>query len=153
MEWPFVWRLFIFWLQKSNKFQKETTFVVPKRYLGINECKAREKMKVDQKGHTTIIKDTQGDFTSFLEKITQQFKTFGNHNIIIDLLAHKDLTINDIKLLLPLSKQQKKAKKSFAIVVSDIDYNAVPDALIVVPSVLEAHDIIEMDEIERDLGF
>nr|WP_242499336.1 hypothetical protein [Flavobacterium sp. 140616W15] len=67
-------------------------------------------MKVDQKGHTTIIKDTQGDFISFLEKITQQFKTFGNHNIIIDLLAHKDLTINDIKLLLPLSKQQKKLK-------------------------------------------
>ncbi|MCV9934579.1 ribonuclease Z [Flavobacterium sp. LS1R47] len=110
-------------------------------------------MKVDQKGHTTIIKDTQGDFTSFLEKITQQFKTFGNHNIIIDLLAHKDLTINDIKLLLPLSKQQKKAKKSFVIVVSDIDYNAVPSTLVVVPSVLEAHDIIEMDEIERDLGF
>ena len=35
----------------------------------------------------------------------------------------------------------------------NIDFNNVPDTLIVVPSVLEAHDIIEMDEIERDLGF
>jgi hypothetical protein len=33
------------------------------------------------------------------------------------------------------------------------DYNAVPDKLTVVPSLLEAHDIIEMEEIERDLGF
>jgi hypothetical protein len=110
-------------------------------------------MKVDQKKHTITIKDTQGDFTSFLMKITHQYKTFEKHNIIIDLLHHKDLTVDDVKLFLPLSKQHKKAKKSFIIVISDLDYNAVPDKLTVVPSLLEAQDIIEMEEIERDLGF
>ncbi|WP_339920054.1 ribonuclease Z [uncultured Flavobacterium sp.] len=110
-------------------------------------------MKVDQKGHTITIKDTQDDFTSFLMKVTHQYKTYEKHNIIIDLLHDKDLTVNDIKLFLPLSKQHKKAKKSFIVVVSDLDYNAVPDKLTVVPSLLEAHDIIEMEEIERDLGF
>jgi hypothetical protein len=29
----------------------------------------------------------------------------------------------------------------------------IPDTLTVVPSLLEAKDIIEMEEIERDLGF
>ncbi|CAM3099076.1 ribonuclease Z [Flavobacterium frigoris] len=110
-------------------------------------------MKVDQKGHTITIKDTQGDFTSFLMKVTHQYKTFEKHNIIIDLLHHKDLTVDDVKLFLPLSKQHKKAKKSFIIVISELDYNAVPDKLTVVPSLLEAQDIIEMEEIERDLGF
>ena len=110
-------------------------------------------MKVDQKGHTVNIRDTQGDFTSFLMKITQQYKTFEKHNIIIDLLMHKDLTTNDIKLFMPLSKLHKKSKKSFVIVTYDFDYNAVPAKLTVVPSLLEAHDIIEMEEIERDLGF
>jgi hypothetical protein len=110
-------------------------------------------MKVNQKDHTVTIKDTQGDFTSFLMKVTHQYKTFEKHNIIIDLLHHKDLTIADVKLLLPLSDQHKKAKKSFIIVISDMDYNAVPDKLTVVPSILEANDIIEMEEIERDLGF
>ena len=38
-------------------------------------------------------------------------------------------------------------------ITSDFDYNAVPAKLTVVPSLLEAHDIIEMEEIERDLGF
>ena len=42
-------------------------------------------MKVDQKGHIISIKDTQGDFTSFLTKVTQQYKSFENHNLIIDL--------------------------------------------------------------------
>jgi hypothetical protein len=110
-------------------------------------------MKVNQKNHTVTIKDTQGDFTSFLMKVTHQYKTFEKHNIIIDLLHHKDLTVSDIKFLLPLSKQHKKAKKSFIVVISDLDYNAVPKKLFVVPSILEANDIIEMEEIERDLGF
>ncbi len=110
-------------------------------------------MKVDQKGHTIIIKDTQGDFTSFLMKITHQYKTFEKHNITIDLLMYKNVSIADIKLFMPLSKEHKKAKKSFVIVAADFDYNAVPSKLTVVPSLLEAHDIIEMEEIERDLGF
>ena len=110
-------------------------------------------MKVDQKGHTVTIKDTQGDFNGFVEKVTQQFKTFEKQNIIIDLSADVNLAESDLKLFLPLSKQQKKSKKSFVIVVSDLDFNAISDKLLVVPSLLEAHDIIEMEEIERDLGF
>ncbi|OXA85540.1 ribonuclease Z [Flavobacterium hercynium] len=110
-------------------------------------------MKVDQKGHTVTIKNTQGDFNSFLENVTQQYKTFEKQNIIIDLLADSNLTDKDLKLFLPLAKQHKKAKKSFVIVVDDFDFNAVSDKLTVVPSLLEAHDIIEMEEIERDLGF
>ena len=110
-------------------------------------------MKVDQKTHTITIKDTQGDFTSFLMKVTHQYKTFEKHNLIIDLLFYKDLSTSNIKLFLPLSKQHKKGKKSFVIVASDFDYNGVPDKLTVVPSLLEAHDITEMEVIERDLGF
>jgi len=110
-------------------------------------------MKVDQKGHTVTIKDTQGDVNAFLEKVTQQFKTFEKHNIIIDLSSDSKLSENDLEAFLPLSKAHKKAKKSFVIVASDLDFNAISDKLLVVPSLLEAHDIIEMEEIERDLGF
>lgn len=110
-------------------------------------------MKVDQKGHTITIKDTQGDLAAFLEKVSQTNSSFDTHNLIIDLSLHKSITISDLKLFLALSKKHKKAKKSFVIVVNDIDFNAIPSALTVVPSVLEAHDIIEMEEIERDLGF
>lgn len=121
--------------------------------LALAKKRINYKMKVDQKGHTVTIKNTQGDLNSFLEKVTQQFKTFEKQNIIIDLSPDAGLTDKDLKLFLPLSKQHRKAKKSFVIVVSDFDFNAVSDKLIVVPSLLEAHDIIEMEEIERDLGF
>ena len=110
-------------------------------------------MKVDQKGHTITIKDTQGDFTSFLNKVSQSNTSFDSHNLIIDLTHNKSITLEDLKLLLPLAKQHKKLKKSFVVVVAGVDFNAVPAQLVVVPSNLEAHDIIEMEEIECDLGF
>lgn len=110
-------------------------------------------MKVDQKGHTVTIKDTQGDIVSFLMKVTHEYKSFAKFNIILDISLHNNLTIKQINSFLPLSKIHKKAKKSFVIVANEIDFNAVPVNLTIVPTTLEAHDIIEMEEIERDLGF
>jgi len=110
-------------------------------------------MKVEQKGHTVTIKDTQGDLVSFLMKVTHEYKTFEKHNMIIDLSMHKDLTVKAINSFLPLSKTHRKAKKSFVIVADGVDFNEVSDKLLLVPSMLEAHDIIDMEEIERDLGF
>ena len=110
-------------------------------------------MKVETKGHTIIIKDTQGDLMGFLMKVTHEFKTFEKHNVIVDISKHNSLTVKDVKGFSSLSTNHKKTKKSFVIVASDIDFNDVPAKMTVVPTLLEAHDIIEMEEIERDLGF
>ena len=110
-------------------------------------------MKVETNGHTTIIKDTQGNFAAFLEKITNQHGSFKNQNLILDISQDKTVTIHSIKAFAELAKTHKKGKKSLVIVIENIDFNAVPKSIVVVPSVLEAHDIIEMEEIERDLGF
>ncbi len=110
-------------------------------------------MKVEQKDHFTIIKDTQGNIQNFLEKITHEHATFKTQNLILDITHNKNVEIKDIKLFSDLSKVHCKGKRSFVLVASDIDFNAIPTQLTVVPSILEAQDIIEMEEIERDLGF
>lgn len=110
-------------------------------------------MKVEHKAHTIIIKDTQGDLVSFLMKVTHEYKTFEKFNIIIDLSFYKDISISDVNSFLRLSKIHTKSKKSFVIVVQNMDFNSISINLMVVPTTLEAHDIIEMEEIERDLGF
>jgi len=110
-------------------------------------------MKVETKGHTTTIKDTQGNLMGFLMKVTHEFKTFEKHNVIVDISRHNNLTMKDVKSFSVLSANHKKNKKSFVIVANDIDFNDVPAKMTVVPTLLEAQDIIEMEEIERDLGF
>ncbi|WP_445457994.1 ribonuclease Z [Flavobacterium sp. HNIBRBA15423] len=110
-------------------------------------------MKVDKKGHTTILKETKGDIKAFLENISNQYASYKDQNLILDVSLDKKVTIDDIINFKDLAKQHIKSKKSFVIVVDALEFNEVPDYLMVVPSLLEALDIIEMEEIERDLGF
>lgn len=110
-------------------------------------------MKVEQKGHTTIIKDTESDYLHFVDKLTSQYNSYKNTNLILDITHDKSVDLVGLKSFTELSKTHKKNKKSLVIVAAEIDFNKVPSTLQVVPSILEAHDLIEMDEIERDLGF
>ena len=73
--------------------------------------------------------------------------------MILDVTQDKAISNADLVHFKDLAKNHKKAKKSMIIVTDTVDFNKVPNYLNVVPSVLEAHDMIEMDEIERDLGF
>jgi hypothetical protein len=66
-------------------------------------------------------------------------------------LYHKDLTIDDVNCYCNYLSSIK-GKKSFNCYFR-LGLQCSPDTLTVVPSILEAHDIIEMEEIERDLGF
>jgi hypothetical protein len=52
---------------------------------------------------------------------------------------------------LELSDAHRKTKKSFVLVTEKVSYDEVPDKICVVPTLQEAKDIIEMEEIERDL--
>jgi hypothetical protein len=109
-------------------------------------------MEVHEKGHSVTIKDTKGDLVAFRLKLSHEYKTFKDYNIIVDIRLHEVLSVEEIENFLALSKTHKKSKKSFIIVTSEIDFNAVSHKLAVVRSMQEAHDIIEMEEIERDLG-
>ena len=110
-------------------------------------------MKVSVKDKTTILKDTKIDVTAFISQLTSEINKFKTQNLIIDLSNYGAVEKEQVLLFKSLSKTHKAGKKSFVIVVSDADFNEFPDDFIVVPTLLEANDIIEMEEIERDLGF
>ena len=71
-------------------------------------------------------------------------------NIIIDF---NELDFKDFfKDLNNLFKKSKKNKKSFVIISSDFKSEYYNLNMNIVPSLQEAIDIIEIEEIERDLG-
>lgn len=108
-------------------------------------------MKVKEKGTTVIIKKSSETIVDFADKIVEQYHSFIDKNIIVDI---EELTIKPIDLIPfeELAQQHISNKKSF-VIVADTDFDEMDDAMIVVPSLQEAHDIIQMEEIERDLGF
>jgi hypothetical protein len=110
-------------------------------------------MIVEHKENQTVIKDTHDNIVSFSEDLLNELTDFKDQNVIIDLTHNSNITSNSIKQFVQISKLHKKNNKSFVIVANTIDYNSVPVSLTLVPTILEAHDIINMEEIERDLGF
>lgn len=110
-------------------------------------------MKVTAKGHTTIIKDNNDDLGEFISKLTYEINNFKEQNLIVDVSHYGAIELKHLLFFHPVSTDHKRNKKSFVMVVSATDFNALPDNFTAVPSLLEAHDIIEMEEIERDLGF
>jgi hypothetical protein len=68
-----------------------------------------------------------------------------NYSIIIDLTGFRD--INFLKDIRELSNFSKINKKSLVIVSCDLSCDQVN----VVPTLSEAYDLIELEEIERDL--
>jgi hypothetical protein len=107
----------------------------------------------EQKGNQTILKDSSDNFDAFFEVLSKQLTDFKAQNLIIDLSGNSKVTNSSIKQFVTISKLHKKNKKSFVIVANAIGFTSVPVSLTVVPTLLEANDIIEMEDIERDLGF
>ena len=85
-------------------------------------------------------------------ELQEKIPTFKNSNLILDFSELTDFDLSKIFLFSQLSEVHKSNERSFVMVCSGLEYDEVPDNLIVVPTLKEAKDIIEMEDIERDLG-
>lgn len=110
-------------------------------------------MILDQNGNISIITQEKATIVELVKKIQALYPKFKNDNVIVSLTSLKALNLDDIIEFLEISNTHRGAKHSFVIVTDKIDLNIVSDEIIVVPTMQEAHDIIEMEEMERDLGF
>ena len=110
-------------------------------------------MIFDQNGNTSIITQEKVSVIELVKKLQALYPKFKNHNIIVSLTCLDALTQAEIVEFLELSNTHKASKHSFVIVSNKIDLDVVPDELVVVPTTQEAFDIIEMEDMERDLGF
>lgn len=111
-------------------------------------------MKIKKQDSYILLGDDRDDiakFADYLEYIVPQ--RYEHMNLVIDLLKYKHLKLPQLLLFLKLSNYHRSTKHSFVLVNDSIDVDEIPDELIVTPTLEEAGDIVEMEEIERDLGF
>lgn len=110
------------------------------------------KTKVTDR-YTVLIdeRDNASNFAKFLERIVPE--KFEHCNLIVDLDKYNALELPQLLEFLKLSNYQRSSKHSFVIVNNAVDIDEVPSEMTVVPTLQEAFDIVEMEEIERDLGF
>ena len=110
-------------------------------------------MILSQDGNIFIITQKKPTTTTELaKKMEVLYPKFKNNNVIVNLTALRLIGIEDIIKFLQISNSHRASKQSF-VIVSKVAIKEYLNEIIVVPTLQEAYDIIEMEEIERSLGF
>ena len=109
-------------------------------------------MIFDKDGNITVITQEKVSIVELVKKLQIMYSRFKDENIIINLTSLKQLKTTDVIEFLQVSNKHREANHSFIIVSNKIELGDIPDELIIVPTLQEAYDVIEMEEIERDLG-
>ena len=111
-------------------------------------------MKIENHPNFVVLEDEKNDISHFASFIESQVPSkYKGQNVVLNLLKYDSLELLELLLFLKSSNLHRKTKQSFIIVNDAISIDEVPYEMIVVPTLQEADDIIEMEEIERDLGF
>jgi hypothetical protein len=110
-------------------------------------------MKTFHKENFLLISTEDESITEFASVLTQQHSDYKNDNIVIDLTKFKDIHTNHFLAFLELSNLHRNENKSFVLVNDAVVIDELPEELVVVPTLQEAEDMVQMDEIQRDLGF
>lgn len=110
-------------------------------------------MIVSKKDNITIITQEHASVPEMVKKIKESFDMFNNEHIILDLTSVKKLIAQDLIAFHEISTIHRAGKHSFVIVSNTADAEVIPDEIMVVPTLQEAFDLIEMEDMERDLGF
>lgn len=129
MELLFVWHASIYWQNKSSNKQMKIT--------------SSDKY---------ILFTAESPFDIFKQNIQKNFSNYADKNIVLDL-SNITTTEEEIKSLEEFAAIQIENSHSFAIILPSFNADAFEEELNVVPTLVEAEDIIDMDEMTRDLGF
>jgi len=108
-------------------------------------------MKIIEKDVSKVLLDENRNFSNYLSFLQGEGKHLMNDNVVLDLTEVDLLDLEDLVRLLPWAEAYRDRKRSFVVVTTAVDISEVPEELNVVPTLGEAEDLIQMEEIERDL--
>jgi len=109
--------------------------------------------EIMSKEKNIIVGPKHEGLVDFFKDFAKNYPSFLSKNVIVDLTEIKIDKVSEILVFLNTAVDHANNSTSFVIIANGVDMDELPDELIVVPTMIEALDIIEMDEITRDLGF
>jgi hypothetical protein len=109
-------------------------------------------MKVTANATDFTLSPETTDITLFVNNLETNYSDYLSKHIIVDL-SSLNPQVDEVEQFQSIQDQHIANNKSFVIIVKDFDFNEATEGLNIVPTLQEAYDIIEMDDIQRDLGF
>lgn len=110
-------------------------------------------MEIVQKSDYILLKTTGESFSDFSNDFVNHHQKLAQNNIIIYLSSKLDLKEDDISIFLKYADIHQENGTTFVVIYKNIDVDCFPETFNIVPTLQEAEDVLEMENIQRDLGF
>ena len=106
-------------------------------------------MQIEKKEDFILITLTDNNFS----ELALESKKIEKDHLVVHISEDINISNEDFLLFLNIAKEKKQNGTSFVLIINNIDVEKFPEALNIVPTLQEAKDILEMEAIERELGF
>ena len=110
-------------------------------------------MLITKKDNYTLISSDENSFKEFQNLLFEKINNFQKDHLILQISDDISINNKDFLLFLNIAEQKQQNGTSFVVVNSTINVDDFPENLNIVPTLQEAEDILEMETIERELGF
>jgi len=110
-------------------------------------------MIITKRKKYTLISSDEDSFSDFFSSFLVKKNDFEKEHLVVLISDNIIANEKDFISFLDFSEKKKENSTSFVIVNSTINIDDFPDNFNIVPTIIEAEDILEMEEIERELEF
>ena len=110
-------------------------------------------MTIDSKDNYQLIRTEVKDFDNFITLFRKNYENIKDSHIILDISHENNFTEQNILVFLEYADLQRENGMSFVVITTKVDVDHFPERFNIVPTLVEAEDVIEMEDIQRDLGF
>ena len=110
-------------------------------------------MNIKNKESYILISSDENSFSEFFTLFLDKVANYKKKHIVLNISDKISSSKENFLLFLDIAKQKKKEKTSFVIIADALNVDYFPENLNIVPTLIEAEDVIEMENMERELGF
>ena len=111
-------------------------------------------MKIINKSNYILLQSTDTKSTGeFIQYASHQIMQQSQENYVVDLLVFDDINKQNIKQLKSINDSILAENYSLVVLINQLKVDELPEEINTVPTLQEAEDVIQMEMIERDLGF
>jgi hypothetical protein len=110
-------------------------------------------MQIKEATNYTLITSDENSLKEFQKSVFEKINTFETAHLILRISEDINIENKEFLLFLSVAEQKQENSTSFVIVNATINADDYPENLNIVPTLQEAEDILEMETIERALGF
>lgn len=110
-------------------------------------------MLIEKKENYTLISSDENSLIEFQESISKKRKELEKEHLVLKISDDIEISNSKFLLFLEIAEQKQQNGTSFVVINSTINPDDFPEHLNIVPTLQEAEDILEMEAIERELGF